>query len=155
MRAIELIDFICPLVIAASSQRFCVLFSLQQIHLSEVHGFKIDRVMAALAIAPEAAIVLVIGGVAAETIARQLDLVGGLAMTVGALHFGVLTRERKLCFRMIEQNAFPTFRGMARIALIAERTFMPIVFFVADDAACRSVLEGRTDMTALARHHGV
>lgn len=54
--------------------------------------------MTAFAIATKATIVLIVGRMTTETIARQLHFVGRLAVTIGALRFRVFTGQRKLCF---------------------------------------------------------
>lgn len=121
----------------------------------DIDVFKIDGVVAAFAIAPEAAVVFVIGGMTAITIARQFHPIRRFAMAIGTRRFCVFTGERKLRFRVIEQHAFPTFGGVTGIAFSAERAFMLVVFFMAGNATRRCTFESRADMTTFARHHRV
>ena len=65
---------------------------MQKIDLFEIHSFEINRVMAALAIAPKAAVVLIIRGMTTEAIVRQFHFVGRFAMTIGTLCFSMLAR---------------------------------------------------------------
>ncbi len=129
---------------------------MQCSNLLKIHRFEIAGVMAAFAIAAEATVMFVIGRVATETIARQFHFVGWLAMTFIALQFFMRARDRKFSVLIvIELNAFPAPGGMARVAFIAERAFVLIVFLVTGDAARGRALERRADMAALARHHGM
>lgn len=56
---------------------------------------------------------------------------------------------------MIEGHALPTLGGVARVAFIAERALVLIVFFVTGNTARRCALERRADMAAFARHYAV
>lgn len=77
-------------------------------------------------------------------------------MTIGALRFCMTTRKRELrIFVVIEQHTLPAFAGVARIAFVAKRTLVLIIFFVAADATCGSAFEGSRGVTTFARHHGV
>jgi len=95
---------------AASSLR-----SAQHLHL-----FEIGCVVAALAIAPEFAVVLVIGGVTAITIFRHFYFFSRFAVAVAAWQFRVRTSQRKLrLFGVIELRTLPTFGAVAGIATAA------------------------------------
>lgn len=69
--------------------------------------------MTTLASAAKAAIVFVIGGVTTETIARQLHLIGGLAVAIGTRGFCMRAGQRKLRFGVIELHALPAFCAVA------------------------------------------
>jgi hypothetical protein len=112
--------------------------------------------MAFLTLPPELTQVHIILRMTRGALGAEPDLGRRLAVAAGAIELGVCAEQRESgLLAVIEVPQLPTVGGMARLALVAEASFVGIVLLVAGDTGGARDLERSVGVTLFARDSDV